>query len=76
MTLNQIENEAHAIQEILKSFLSQCRQASSQTCLFQNLKITCFKYFLNVNKQFTAMKTEWFRFLFSVPNFKIRLFFS
>ena len=50
MTLNQIENEAHAIQEILKSFLSQCRQASSQTCLFQNLKITCFKYFLNVNK--------------------------
>ena len=34
MILNWIQNEAHAIQEILKSFLFKCRRASSQTYLF------------------------------------------
>ena len=37
MTLNRIQNEAHAIQEILKSFLFEYRRVSSQTCLFSLL---------------------------------------
>ena len=34
MTLSRIQNEAQAIQEILKFFLFLCCWASSQTCLF------------------------------------------
>ena len=34
MTLNRIQNETHAIQDVLKSFLFCCRRASSQTCSF------------------------------------------
>ena len=41
MTLNQIQNKAHASLEILKSFLFYCRQASSQTYLFKLRTAPC-----------------------------------
>ena len=43
MTLNQIQNKAHAGLEILTSFLFYCRQASSQTYLFKLRTAACTK---------------------------------
>ena len=36
MKLNRIQNETHAIQEILESFLFKCHRAFGQTWLFNN----------------------------------------
>ena len=52
MNLNRIQNEAHAIQEILISFMFLCRRASSQTCLL----LVC--QFIKISSDLFSLGTE------------------
>ena len=87
MILTRIQNEAHAIQEILKFFPFWCRPASSQTCLFFTvmafwliLSIKFFSFgickyvtFVGKCKYETAFSTPLWKYSENKRNFRGRL---
>ena len=49
MTFNRIQNEVHAVQEILRSCIFLCLWASSETCLFKFELMNLIKYLLDLS---------------------------